>query len=509
MATELKFTSDMKEVKRDLAQLQKAFDKQTAKLSKMQDQARQGKKGLKDMGKAGGDAASSISKVAGAWLSVGAAIGLASKALSFNNDLNEKAADMAKQSRFSLGALSQLAGGDQKAMSRMITEAKKTSAESGVDLNMAAKLQFNLESLLIPEKRKMFSDLVGTVEDPGQLAEGAVTLQTSFGEKETGGVRNILNKGLAASSVSKTTLEQMTIGLAQTAPSLGAIGASDEEGFAALAVLSKARKSSEQAATEIEALSAALMKQGLAGQGLFQGIDTIQKKLVGKTDKEKLEFFGRKEGFKGFQTLLAQGAEVQQAFKKISESDNQNVRNDNVAQAIRVRQGDALLGPTEKTLKSEQKLNLSRLERRGVGELTTQGVIDEAMTLAEGRGETGAEISMKAGAMKTAKWLGLGPGTVAGFGGAADFGGNLYRATSNVAPPVQYTPRMGGPEPISQHSPVGQTQSEKEGGPIFRMIADFLQKIETNTANTEKNSRPNGGGGNVRQIPLNAGVENN
>lgn len=363
--------------------------------------------GIKDLG-----------RMAAGWLSVGAAIGIASKAMSAYNDLRDKAKEAAKDTRFSLGTFSQLANGDPKEMARMVKEAKATNVEAGMPLNDAARLQFNLESFGIADLRKMFADLYGTVESPSDLAEAAVTTQTSFGEKETGSIRNIINKGLAASALSKTTLEEMSTSSAQIGPVMTQIKASDEESLAALAILSKARKSADLAATEINSLGATLMEQGLSGKGLFAGIGAISKQMRGKTDAQQLEFFGRKEGFRAYQTLLAQGPEVQSAYRDIIAANNQPEETDNVSKAIAVRK--VQLENLEANARQEQALNLALLEEKGDEALKTERAQSKVAAESIRAGESGLTTVAKQGAMATAKTFGAGEVGVQSAAGGVD-----------------------------------------------------------------------------------------
>lgn len=308
---------------------------------------------------------SSLAKWAGGFITATAAIGAATKALQFHNAEIDKASNRTRTSEFGLAELSQLAGGDEKEMQRMVNEAKKTSGTSGIDRNAAAKLQFNLESFGIADQREMFADLIGTIADPSASAEASVTLQQAFGKEEAGSIRAIMNKGFAGSAITKTDVNALLGNAAQIAPGVAAIGGSDEEALSSLAVLSKARRSPEMAATEINALTKVLMRQGMDKDGLFSGLDQIEKATSRMTGQDKLKFFGDVEGFKAFSTLQQSRDELTSAYEA-TQKGNEVGENDQVAGAIRVRRAQPEIYSAEQLRIAEQAAAEAGAERFGV-----------------------------------------------------------------------------------------------------------------------------------------------
>jgi len=355
---------------------------------------------------------SSVGSMIASYGSLAAAIGLATKAIQFMNAERNQAAGRLRTSEFSLGQLSQLAGGDPKKMREMVDASKATSKEAGIDLNQAAALQFNLESFGIADKRKLFSNLSGTVADPSATAESAVTLQTSFGKGETGGIREIINKGLAASSVSKTTLDQMMTSLASAAPILKMIGASDEESFASLAVLSKARKSSDVASTEIDAVGSVIAKKGFGGSGLLAGIDKLAAAIAGMGDAEKIKFFGRKEGFKGFQTIQQNRGEIATAQAAIN-TGNIVGPGDQVAGAISVRRSISEIASTEQLRQLEQTNKQEIGDQFGVGENKSLQMIERIRATSLQTGEGWMQRFARISGAEMAKFFGSDDNTIA------------------------------------------------------------------------------------------------
>lgn len=405
----------------DEAKAVKGFLKVVDSQRKAEKQFDRTNKKVDEQNKKSNKAAGDLGRMAASWLSVGAAIGGATKLLSAYNDMNAKGAELAKQNFLTMGQLSQLAGGDQRLMNRMVKLGQQTAAESGMSIGEGTQLQFNLKSLGIEDQREMLAALYGSTADVSALATGAVTAQTAFGKEETGNIRNLINKGLAASDVSKTLVDEMLTALSIVAPVMGGkagIGATDEEALAALAILSKARKSPEVAATEMASLAFSLKEKGLGGKGLFKAMDAAQRELRGKTDKEQIEFFGRKEAFKGFQTLVAQQAQVTAALQQILASNNVVGPTDRVAGTIRTRRGR--LSDTENNLRAERALEVAIMNRRSDKELRARTMITRTQTEGEVRGDPFVDIWSKKIAQEIVKFFGAGEGTVAGAAGGVE-----------------------------------------------------------------------------------------
>lgn len=309
--------------------------------------------------------AMALAKYAGGFFTLGTAIGVANKALQFHNAEIDKASSRTRNSEYGLAALSQLAGGDENEMRRMVDEAKKTVATAGIDRTAAAKLQFNLESFGIADQREMFAELIGTIADPSASAEAAVTLQQAFGKEEAGSIRSIMNKGFAGSAVTKTDVNALLSNAAQIAPGVAAVGGTDEEAISSLAVLSKARRSAEIASSEIKALTRTLMRRGMDKDGLFAGMDQIEKATANMSGEDKLKFFGDVEGFQAFSTLQQSRSELTSAYES-TQKGNEVGDNDQVAGAIRVRRAQPEIYSAEQLRIAEQASAEAGVERFGV-----------------------------------------------------------------------------------------------------------------------------------------------
>jgi len=337
--------------------------------------------------KIGTDGVRHIAGLVTQWISVAGAIGGATKALSAYNAMKAAGEDRAKSVRFQLGALSQLFAGDQQGFDKAVAEGYKTSVQAGMPLGEALGLQFGLQSFGIADQREMFADLYGTVEDVKATAEAAVTLQTAFGEKETGSIRDVLSKGLAASGKTKTSLDTIMNAMSGGAALFRQLGASDEEAWATAAVLSRVTKNPEEAITQMEGITTGLMRHDLGGKGMFAGLQAIDKELAGKTEAERIAWFGRKEGNIGALNVTNNMADVMDVFREVSAG------NDLVGGAIAVRRGNELAASVERSARSTQDLEQSQMERFGETETDRGSVINEVLAERIRRGDNALELA--------------------------------------------------------------------------------------------------------------------
>lgn len=188
--------------------------------------------------------------------------------------------------------LAQIAGGDPAELKRLQGEVGKSVAQ-GLSESAAASLQFTLESLSLGEARGTFAQLGQVGADPERVAEGVGTLIGALGAKETGTPQQLLNKLLTAAAVSKTGVGEIGIAAARPAQQVSAIGGTDEELLATLAVLSRGSESASTAATNLKALAGFIQKEKLGGgKGLFAGIEALRgdRAALGRLGKQSEAF---------------------------------------------------------------------------------------------------------------------------------------------------------------------------------------------------------------------------
>ena len=298
--------------------------------------------GLKRQGKSmGARFAMDLKAMALGYIGIGAAVAIASKALAKMNEIRERGAKRAKTAESSLQKLVQLSGGDTEELQYMMAGVRETSASQGVSLERAAGLQFALESNQAAGYRKRFGKTFQLLDDPAVAVESAATLQKAMGRGETGDLGQVLNKLFAAAAVSKTTVEQLGPAASQAAKSVGRLGGTDEEFLASLSQLSRSTKDVGVAATQIQSFADAILKRGIKADGLLDAARQIQ--AMGIPDAKLQEFFGRKEGTKGFLNLVDQAGAIRGTTADLNRIDAERGENDLLGRLMKARASDPLL----------------------------------------------------------------------------------------------------------------------------------------------------------------------
>ena len=123
-----------------------------------------------------------------------------------------RAANTVKSTADARGALFQLSGGAAKA-----AEAEKMAATTGMDLTQAYKTQFQISSGDLTESdRQALVDAMGWAGNQEELSTTFISARSAMGEKETGGLRQVLAKAITASEYSNADISGLMQGLAGT-----------------------------------------------------------------------------------------------------------------------------------------------------------------------------------------------------------------------------------------------------------------------------------------------------
>lgn len=378
----------------------------------------------------------SAMRLAAPYLTTAAAIGTVAKALRDMHEERKRAAESARQSAPAMGALAQLAESPQE-MQRMLSEARTSVVQGGMTRDMAATLQFKLESMQLASQREMFANLFGAISDPGLFAEGVATLRDAFGTKEAGSPRAIANKLLAASRVSKTTLEEFAPAATIGAQAANLIGARDEEYMSALAHVAKPAKSAEVAATQIDAFITGTlknMKMGAQYGGIMDRVNFIEK--MGVDETKLFQMLGRKEAVRGYMNLKSMRDQIIATQADLTTAGERTGEGDVVDQTVAALRSD-------KILRAERDSRIAREQAR----------MDEMMHLAPDqlkREQTLEEIqssAIRAGRRPATRAAMRAAGGAAEFAGAGETGIRAAAAIEGagidfVADSVKY----GGPQ---------------------------------------------------------------
>jgi len=353
----------------------------------------------------GATALAGLKSYAAGMLSIGVGVGTVKKALEEMEQVRVAAGERVSVAAEPLSQLAQLAGGDKTKLGTLLAAVRASREEGGYTAQQAAALQFTLESLGEGKNRAFFAGF-RHITDPTKLAEGAATLKAAFGEKEAGTTREIVNKLLAASAVSKTTVEQFAPAATIAAQTSREIGASDEELLGSMAILSRATKSADVAATEIAALSKTIIEKGLGGQGLLAAMDKIGQETKGLTGEELTGYFGRLEGFKAFRALQLNRTEIE---RTIADVEREGLMRPGEGLSARMKRSLAafpeLTTPPFAAVRREQR-ELLEEKQLGPMNLVAQGIQDELLADLRKKGRSDLKIWAADKLFRMRRWMG-------------------------------------------------------------------------------------------------------
>jgi hypothetical protein len=267
------------------------------------------------------------------------------------NEAKQRGAEADRTAEMAEGSLAEVAGGDAQQYKKLLAKSRSIAANSGMSRQQAAALTFAAASAGAVDQMDVFAELhgQGIVQDPENLMRATQTLQTSLGRSQTGSLRDITSKLLAAGEHSPQKIAQLGPAAALAGVNAQDAGVSADELLAAVAVESKATGEAGIAGTMQKSLQKALSRlrsgkdeQGqiistdeeghlldenakkvraavqatLHGkQGLMSQLHAIQR--LGLSDAALQKLFGRQEGLMGYKLLLRNEAEFNEAKTSI------------------------------------------------------------------------------------------------------------------------------------------------------------------------------------------------
>jgi len=269
----------------------------------------------------GSQALSQIRSMAAGYLSVGAAIALATRAMMEMDAERQRIADKQRESEMGMASLAQLATTPDE-MRSLVAAAKQTYAEGGaMSLDEAGRVVFSIKSAGGMEFRELFSQLkaTGLVEQPDVMARAAATMIASMGQQETGNMRDLVSKAFGASEFSPSSAEELLEAAASSGGSAKAIGFRDEEVLAATALVATARGGAEEGGTYLAQMMRTLdEKQEFRGKSLRESIQMIQAKgLEGEALKK---WFGRAQGLAAYRVLGDNLTKYDEALRTVEQA---------------------------------------------------------------------------------------------------------------------------------------------------------------------------------------------
>lgn len=257
-------------------------------------------------GKVGDQFARSLGSMITGWFTVEAAIGAAKKTLEAFNAERKRGATALEEQEKPLAKLA-LQAENQADFNRMMQAAKETSRTTGATMEQAATLQAVLNKTGLEQDRGTFASLFKFGEDPADFVRGTAALQKSFGAKETGGAKGMVNKFLAAANKS-VGAKDLAGAAVKAADWTTGLGGSDEELLAALAVGAKSEPSVDDAGSKLGAFAKLAQQKGWTGGGLLGAMGKAQAATRGMSDAQRVQFLGK--GFQGFAALQEQQGDI-------------------------------------------------------------------------------------------------------------------------------------------------------------------------------------------------------
>jgi len=409
----------------DDAKVVQSLDKMRAKLQKVEaklaDVERKGKaagRGVKGVGDKGTAAAGRLKSAFGALggptgplAMVATSAALATKALAEMNAEANRGAQVLKGASDPMGALAQISKTPEQFQQRLALS-RDLALGSGIEFNAAAQAVFDAQSLGISEKeiRELApAGVLGSEFVPAMLRGGG-KLREAFGAEETGPLRGIVNKAGAAALRSDTTAPDILLNALTFAPGLSKIGGSDEEGLAALGIMSgPGGKETGEAATLLRAYAKALDKAGIKG-GYLAG--TLALSSMSEADRTKA-LGGRQEAKSAYHLLSTRTDLLRERTAEVAAAEGLSGTDQSYLNlAIGSRMGSTVGRGTFKARQAELKLALAEAGTLGVERLETQTLRNELATESINSGEGRYKAQLRKGAGETIEGLGGGPEAV-------------------------------------------------------------------------------------------------
>jgi hypothetical protein len=366
----------------------------------------------------GSKATAGMQSYAASLVSATALIGTATAALSAMNQAADQAAQKMLDSEMQLARLSELSGGSAFKLGKLKSLAAETFLEGGAGgLGEAAQTIYQLESAGKMEFRKLISDLYGTLGDPAEMVKFATAFQTTIGKAETGTVRDIISKALGANPSAPAEAPMLLTAANRAAAPAKMLGLTDEEVLAAATVLTKAKGTPEQAATQLESLLTALVTQvDDKGKSVFKGLTlpAMLKKLEGmdKTESEMVKYLGRKEALAGSILLTANLEELAKVKREIITAQETDL----VGRIIRARRLDPELSAMANVRRSAAELEMSTRGPLGIARLEGDAFINRESARSRTEGRSELFIWVKENVLRANRWLASDEYLVRNFG---------------------------------------------------------------------------------------------
>lgn len=372
---------------------------------------------LEDLSDAGGRAWGSnilgqLTAYAAGALSVSSAVGFVVEGLREIQQIGEEAGEKARASRTKAGKLKQVAD-DETHYRELIAKAEDLYSAGAVEtMGHAYQSVFDIQSAGEMRNFELFKELGAhsLVEDVGDLMSSVKAMMKNLGEEETGSVRQLISKGLIASSYSQVAMEPLLAGIARAGGAARKLGLGDEDILAGIAETASAERSAEVGGTQMRSLLFSLaelkfrgfqapteggesrqVEFDFEGKNLIQMLEEIENK--GLDPAALFSALGRKEATAAFDTLLLNREQYRSTLGMIREGNTRDV----VGEKMGFTSPE--LEATEFRARAEAGLEVSRKDEGAISDVA-RGLGAQRRTAREEESPWGAYWRGKWGGMR-------------------------------------------------------------------------------------------------------------
>jgi len=356
------------------AKLWQSLQKVTAQQQKMEQGFKKTGQTARDTGnkmKTAGDqgskafgtgAVGKLATFAGGFVGISAAVSTVTQLLNNMAQTAEEAATKAKESVIGAGTLAQLAASPEE-FKALLGEGRAAYASGvGRSETEAMDLTYQLKAAgFAKEDRALMNEMASV----GYMKTGEVTTMIgalkgfaeTFGVAETGSVRELSNKAIAAGGATTSNPSEMLLaGTKPTAPAK-ALGLSDEELWAALGVLTSQSADPKLASTRLNAfLSKMAGNEEFEGKGmsLKKIVETIQAKELDWAELELLT--GGKRGIIGYKGLADAMGNYETFLEKVKRAPAE----DDLTEQLKFHKADPKIASALAATAAEHEAEMSR-----------------------------------------------------------------------------------------------------------------------------------------------------
>lgn len=393
-------------------------------------------------------------------------------------EVHKQAAAGTIASQGGLGPLAQLASSPEEA--KQLTDMARSAFGQGAagSVGEAGQYLFALKSAGMMEDFGLVTELKSknVLSDASGFVNAAATMRATFGQKETGSLRDLTSKAIASSEFAPASAEQILVASAEAAGVAKELGISLEEVTTSTAFLAKATNSASKGGTQLRSLLESFAETGeYSGKSLLESVDALSSRNLSFDELKKT--LGETEAVNAFLTLRNNRGEIAKGITSVQRA----AEDDRVGQAIRNADADPAIRAA--------RLAVISTNQRVLSEEST-GIDVNLRTAAQQGTLTGLrEAGASEFALTSARWsqsvvdtMGINPEAV----GAATAGASVIPSALNLAA------NYAKPEAYSnffQSFSRAQSVANSESAQAQKELIGEIQGMRKETSDANKNQR--------------------